>query len=174
MLEELIGTMLGWLGTAGTFTAYLMISRGWMTAETLGYALLNTIGGFLGAAGAFTYGAWPALVSNAVWGLLGACGLIGRLRKHHATTAPILAAPNELATTALLTLPIATQAVRPVTVRASAPRAARQPTAPNTLIAGPQGHPSRWHRECTPAASIALPWLDATSSTPAADQAQAA
>lgn len=73
---EFLGAALGWLGTAGTFTAYVLIWRGWVPTTAKRYALLNAVGGLLAAGGALTYGAWPAVVSNAVWALIGVHGLV--------------------------------------------------------------------------------------------------
>lgn len=73
---EFLGAALGWLGTAGTFTAYVLIWRGWVPTTAKRYALLNAVGGLLAAGGALTYGAWPAVASNAVWALIGVHGLV--------------------------------------------------------------------------------------------------
>ena len=62
---------LGWLGTTGTFGAYLLLSRGWLASQSLTYSMLNVIGGLLGALASAAYGAWPSVVSNVVWALVG-------------------------------------------------------------------------------------------------------
>lgn len=80
VVEAWIGSALGWIGTIGTFSAYVLIWRGLVGPQARGYCLLNATGGFLAAAGAFSYGAWPAFVSNLVWGLIGAHGFIMALR----------------------------------------------------------------------------------------------
>jgi hypothetical protein len=64
-------TTLGWVGTAGTFGAYLLLSRGWLASHSLTYSLLNVIGGLLAGAASATYGAWPSVVSNLVWATVG-------------------------------------------------------------------------------------------------------
>lgn len=78
----LLGSVLGWFGTAGTFTAYVLIWRGWVPPTAKRYASLNAVGGMLAATGALAYGAWPAVASNVVWALIGVHGLVeaGRRR----------------------------------------------------------------------------------------------
>ena len=62
---------LGWLGTLGTFGAYLLLSRGWLATHSLTYSMLNVIGGLLAACASAAYGAWPSVVSNVVWAVVG-------------------------------------------------------------------------------------------------------
>ncbi|MBO1900352.1 hypothetical protein J4H92_00120 [Leucobacter weissii] len=75
-MDEFIGGVLGWTGTLGTFSAYVLIWRGWTESTGRRYLLLNAVGGFLASAGALAYGAWPAVISNLVWGLIGVQGLL--------------------------------------------------------------------------------------------------
>lgn len=77
----LLGNVLGWLGTAGTFTAYVLIWRGWVPPTAKRYASLNALGGMLAATGALAYGAWPAVASNVVWALIGMHGLVEAVRR---------------------------------------------------------------------------------------------
>ena len=62
---------LGWLGTLGTFGAYLLLSRGWLATHSLTYSMLNVVGGLLAACASAAYGAWPSVVSNVVWAVVG-------------------------------------------------------------------------------------------------------
>jgi hypothetical protein len=62
---------LGWLGTLGTFGAYVLLSRGWLQSHSLTYSTLNVIGGLLAACASAAYGAWPSVVSNIVWAAVG-------------------------------------------------------------------------------------------------------
>ena len=62
---------LGWVGTAGTFGAYLLLSRGRLASHSLTYSLLNVAGGLLAGAASVAYGAWPSVVSNVVWAAIG-------------------------------------------------------------------------------------------------------
>ena len=62
---------LGWLGTAGTFGAYVLLSRGWLTSHSLSYSMLNVVGGVLAGCASMAYGAWPSVVSNLVWAAVG-------------------------------------------------------------------------------------------------------
>lgn len=97
-MEDLVGAALGWLGTAGTFSAYLMIWRGWVSPDAIRYAALNAVGGLLAAGGALVYGAWPAVASNLVWGVIGFHGLACALRSRLAKLGTALpAVPDEAA-----------------------------------------------------------------------------
>ena len=62
---------LGWLGTTGTFGAYILLSRGWLASQSLTYSVLNAVGGVLAGAASAAYGAWPSVVSNLVWAAVG-------------------------------------------------------------------------------------------------------
>ena len=63
----MIAAALGWVGTIGTISAYVLLSRGHWHATSLRYAALNAVAGFLGAAGSTMYGAWPSVASNLLW-----------------------------------------------------------------------------------------------------------
>ena len=63
----MIATVLGWIGTAGTLGAYLMLSRGRLAANSTTYALLNVVGGLLVGAASAAYGAWPSATANLAW-----------------------------------------------------------------------------------------------------------
>ncbi len=62
---------LGWLGTIGTFGAYLLLSRGWLASHSLSYSMLNVTGGLLAGSASAAYGAWPSVASNLVWAAVG-------------------------------------------------------------------------------------------------------
>lgn len=79
-LDDFIAVTLGWVGTVGMFAAYVLIWRGWAESTAIHYSLLNAVGGFMAAAGALAYGAWPAFSSSLVWGLIGALGLVAAFR----------------------------------------------------------------------------------------------
>ena len=63
----MIAAALGWVGTVGTFGAYVLLSRGLWHATSIRYAALNGVAGLLGAMGSSLYGAWPSVVSNLLW-----------------------------------------------------------------------------------------------------------
>ena len=63
----MIAAAMGWIGTLGTISAYVMLSRGYVTAGSVRYGVLNLLGGLLGAAGSTAYGAWPSVASNLIW-----------------------------------------------------------------------------------------------------------
>lgn len=116
-MDDFIGSILGWLGTAGTLSAYVLIWRGWVSPTGRRYAALNAIGGTLAAAGAIAFGAWPAFASNAVWAVIGVHGFITATQRkrqesgswepaieHQTDFAPVLT--DQPASTILETQPI--------------------------------------------------------------------
>ncbi|QIM15640.1 hypothetical protein G7067_03160 [Leucobacter insecticola] len=97
-MDTLIGSILGWVGTIGTFSAYVLLWRGRVDSSALHYSLLNAAGGFMAGAGAFAFGAWPAFGSNIVWGAIGVHGVVMALRRKLAASAALTsaAAPHPL------------------------------------------------------------------------------
>lgn len=87
-MQEIVGNILGWVGTLGTFTAYVLMLRGTWLPTTKRYLVLNTVGGLLGAGGAIAFGAWPSFVSNVVWALMGGYGLFVAIRRTAVTSTP--------------------------------------------------------------------------------------
>ncbi|SEC23149.1 hypothetical protein SAMN04489844_1920 [Nocardioides exalbidus] len=67
----MIAAALGWVGTMGTFAAYILLWRGKLASDSLTYAVMNTVGGLLGGAASAYYGAWPSVASNVVWAAVG-------------------------------------------------------------------------------------------------------
>jgi hypothetical protein len=80
----MIAAALGWMGTVGTITAYLMLSKGHLRSESLRYGVLNFAGGLFGATATALYGAWPSVVSNVVWALVALHSVLTtvRARRH--------------------------------------------------------------------------------------------
>jgi len=63
----MIAAVMGWIGTIGSISAYLLLSRGRWQATSLRYSALNGAAGLLGGAASAVYGAWPSLASNVLW-----------------------------------------------------------------------------------------------------------
>lgn len=100
----MLTAVLGWVGTAGTFAAYLLLWKGRLTSGSLTYAALNAVGGLLGGTASALYGAWPSAASNAIWAVIGlqsaATILLRRSRVVTALPVPDLAPdvrPHDLA-----------------------------------------------------------------------------
>lgn len=181
-MDDIIGGILGWVGTVGTLSAYVLLWRGWVSSEALNYSLLNTIGGLLAGAGAFAYGAWPAMVSNALWALIGLNGVITALRrrwgKASVTETSILDALTGPISTFTASIPVAQVASAAPATSASAvadlPETLPLATAPldaatePTLVSAhepialePAAHDTTgWSPAHTYASSIELPWLE--------------
>ena len=77
----MIAAAMGWIGTLGTISAYVMLSRGYVHATSLRYATLNCLGGLLGAAGSTVYGAWPSVASNLIWSAVAFQSIVVTLRQ---------------------------------------------------------------------------------------------
>jgi hypothetical protein len=73
-IEErgMIAAAMGWIGTLGTISAYLMLSRGRWSSASFRYSAINGVGGLLCAAGAAAYGAWPSAFANLLWSVVAA------------------------------------------------------------------------------------------------------
>lgn len=76
----MVAAALGWIGTAGTFVAYVLLWRGRVGSESLTYALMNASGGLLGGIASVMYGAWPSAASNFVWAVVGVHSTLVALR----------------------------------------------------------------------------------------------
>lgn len=87
-MDGLVAGILGWLGTAGTFAAYLLLWRGRVASTSITYAAMNTVGGILAGTAGALYGAWPVVASNTIWAAIGAHTLVMTLRarsRRHST-----------------------------------------------------------------------------------------
>ncbi len=63
----MIAAAMGWVGTIGSISAYLLLSRGRWQVTSLRYSGLNGLAGVLAASASAVYGAWPSVVSNLLW-----------------------------------------------------------------------------------------------------------
>ena len=77
----MVAAVLGWVGTVGTFGAYVLLSRGLWHATSIRYAALNGVAGLLGAIGSSLYGAWPSVVSNLLWSGVATCSIVSTYRE---------------------------------------------------------------------------------------------
>lgn len=96
----MLAAALGWMGTAGTFVAYVMLSRGRLAAESRTYATLNMVGGLLGGIACVLYEAWPSAAANLAWAALGLHGMVKAFRRVPAApedAAVVCSAPGDAA-----------------------------------------------------------------------------
>lgn len=63
----MLASAMGWIGTIGGISAYLLLSRGRWDATSLRYSLLNFAAGALAGTASVLYGAWPSVGSNVLW-----------------------------------------------------------------------------------------------------------
>src|SRR4051794_7319624 len=87
---RMIAAAMGWIGTLGTISAYLMLSRGYVHAGSLRYAAINFVGGLLGAAASTAYGAWPSVASNLIWSGVAAQSAVAELLARRARRLPVV------------------------------------------------------------------------------------
>ena len=66
----MITAVMGWMGTAGSLAAYLLLSHGKWHATSLRYSALNALAGALAATASAVYGAWPSVGANVLWALI--------------------------------------------------------------------------------------------------------
>lgn len=79
--ETLVAAALGWLGTVGTFIAYILLVRGRITPASSSYAAMNVLGGVFCGSASVVYHAWPSVASNFVWSAVGIHTLLVSLRR---------------------------------------------------------------------------------------------
>ncbi len=84
----MIAAAMGWLGTIGSISAYLMLSRGTWASSSIRYSVLNGLAGLLGAFASGVYGAWPSVTSNLLWAAIAAHSAWTTLRERRAVSAP--------------------------------------------------------------------------------------
>ncbi len=77
----MIASAMGWIGTLGTISAYLMLSKGRWTVASLRYSAINGVGGLLCATAAAAYGAWPSVFANLLWSVVAAHSVVATLRE---------------------------------------------------------------------------------------------
>lgn len=77
----MIEAALGWIGTVGTFVAYVLVSQGRWGVDSLRYASLNTVGGILAGTASLLYGAWPSAAANYVWACVGLVALAKQFKQ---------------------------------------------------------------------------------------------
>ncbi len=93
-IEEhgMIAAAMGWIGTIGSISAYILLSRGQLRATSLRYSALNGIAGGLGGCASAVYGAWPSAASNLLWSAVAVYSAITTLRIRRAQAARAQAA----------------------------------------------------------------------------------
>ena len=79
----MIAAAMGWIGTIGSISAYLLLSRGTWHATSLRYSGLNGVAGILAATASAVYGAWPSVTSNLLWAVIAAHSAYTTLRARH-------------------------------------------------------------------------------------------
>jgi hypothetical protein len=77
----MIASAMGWIGTVGTISAYVLLSRGRWSPASLRYSAINGVGGLLCAGASAAYGAWPSVTSNLVWCVIAAHSVVTTLRE---------------------------------------------------------------------------------------------
>jgi hypothetical protein len=80
----MIAAAMGWIGTLGSISAYLLLSRGRWHATSLRYSALNGVAGVLAGSASAVYGAWPSVASNLVWTLIAVQSAVMTLHERHA------------------------------------------------------------------------------------------
>jgi hypothetical protein len=89
----MIASAMGWIGTVGTMSAYVLLSRGRWSSASLRYSVINGVGGLLCAGASAAYGAWPSVTSNLLWSVVAVHSVVTTLRERRGQR---LAAVHEL------------------------------------------------------------------------------
>ena len=95
----MIAAAMGWIGTVGSISAYLLLSRGRWQASSLRYAALNGVAGLLAGSASAVYGAWPSVVSNLLWSCIALHSAVvtlhGRRSQRLASVVPLPVADHD-------------------------------------------------------------------------------
>lgn len=90
----MIASAMGWIGTMGSISAYVLLSRGRWDATSLRYSALNGVAGVLAGGASVVYGAWPSVGANVIWTAVAvhsAATTLHARRSNLATVAPVQA-----------------------------------------------------------------------------------
>lgn len=90
----MIAVVMGWIGTVGGITAYVLLSRGTLASSSLRYAALNGLAGVMAGVASAVYGAWPSVASNALWACIAAHSAITTLRARRTRLAVVRTLPS--------------------------------------------------------------------------------
>lgn len=85
----MIAAVMGWIGTVGSLSAFLMLSQGRWQATSLRYSTLNFFAAGLAGTASIVYGAWPSAASNLLWSAIACHTMIATLRSRRAAR-PVL------------------------------------------------------------------------------------
>lgn len=85
----MIAAVMGWIGTVGSLSAFIMLSQGRWHATSLRYSTLNFFAAGLAGSASVVYGAWPSAASNLLWSAIACHTMIATLRRRRATR-PVL------------------------------------------------------------------------------------
>ena len=80
LMAFIIG-LVGWIGAAALLTAYWMVSTRRADGASTLYQALNLIGSVLVLLNSFYYGAYPSVVVNGVWIVIGLYAMSMALRR---------------------------------------------------------------------------------------------
>jgi hypothetical protein len=94
---------MGWLGTVGSISAYVLLTRGRWQATSLRYSGLNAAAGLVSGTASAVYGAWPSVGSNLLWAAIAlhsvATTLLQRRRAARLAPRPVVVEPAGAAVT---------------------------------------------------------------------------
>jgi len=77
----MIAAAMGWIGTAGSLSAYVLLSQGRWHPTSLRYSALNFIAAGLAGSASAVYGAWPSVGSNLLWSGIALHSAVTTLRR---------------------------------------------------------------------------------------------
>jgi len=76
----MIAAAMGWIGTAGSLSAYILLTQGRWHPTSLRYSALNFTAAGLAASASAVYGAWPSVGSNLLWSCIALHSAVTTLR----------------------------------------------------------------------------------------------
>ena len=77
---EIAVEVVGWAGASLILLAYLLLSAGKLTGQSLVYQAMNVVGAAGFIVNGWWHGALPSAVLNVIWMLIGAIALVAHLQ----------------------------------------------------------------------------------------------
>ncbi|WP_109212230.1 MULTISPECIES: hypothetical protein [Microbacterium] len=107
----MLEAILGWVGTAGSLVAYVLLVRGHLGARSRIYLGTNAIAATFAGTASVMYGAWPSAASNFVWVIMSLYPAINDMRREAAHRRLAEAEATEPATTVTAPVVVSVPAV---------------------------------------------------------------
>lgn len=87
--DQALVEVAGWTGATLILLAYLLLSTGKLTGQSLAYQAMNVVGAAGFVINGWWHGALPSAALNVLWFMIGAFASIRLLRRRQRSTEPV-------------------------------------------------------------------------------------